>query len=71
MILAAWRRVGRPAARTRPASLKPAGGTAHAGKRVREREAPVLPDDEHAVAARDEFPDDGRSGQFPGDEQPA
>ncbi len=42
-----------------------------AGKRVREREAPALPDDQHAVAARDQFPDHGHSGQLPGDEQPA
>jgi hypothetical protein len=30
-----------------------------------------LPDDEDAVAARDQFPDHGRSGQLPGHEQPA
>jgi hypothetical protein len=36
-----------------------------------ERKAPGLPDDQHAGAARDKFPDDGRCGQFPGDEQPA
>jgi len=33
--------------------------------------APALPDDQHVVAARDQFPNHGRSGQLPGDEQPA
>ena len=49
---------------------RPAGGTARGQTRA-EREAPALPDDQHAVAARDQFPDHGRSGQLPGDEQPA
>jgi hypothetical protein len=33
--------------------------------------ARALPDDEHVVLARDQFPDHRHSGQFPGHEQPA